>query len=254
MVEIQIQNLKKRYGDTEVLRNINVTIHSGELLVIMGPSGCGKTTLLLSILGAKTPDGGEIRLDQKSILTVPMEERNIGYVPQDFGLFPHLTVAGNIAFGLKIRHIPAEEREKEITRLISLVDLHGLENRFPKELSGGQKQRVALARALAIHPPVLLLDEPLNSIDEAIKEDVIRYLRDLVKTSRVTTICVAHNPEDAFELGDRIAIMYHGEILQVDTPLNLLKSPKNAFVKKIIAPMYLLWAKKPDFPANCGID
>jgi ABC-type sugar transport system ATPase subunit len=227
----------------KVLDKVELLVEQGELMVIMGPSGCGKTTLLLVILGALRPDEGQIWIGDREITNLRVEERNIGYVPQDFGLFPHLSVYENIAFGLKIRGYSKLEIDSKVRNLLRIVNLDGLETRKPKELSGGQRQRVALARALAINPSLLLLDEPLSNIDEATKSDVIEKLKDLQKEVGITTICVTHNPEDAFKLGNRIAIMYLGRIIQCGKPEEILKEPKNEVVKRLVASMYILWNK-----------
>ena len=213
-------------------------------IVFKSPSGCGKTTLLLVILGALTPDEGHIRMDGEDVGQLPLDERNIGYVPQDFGLFPHLNVYENIAFGLRVRKYPELKIRERVNELLRTVDLEDLESRKPKELSAGQKQRVALARALATDPSVLLMDEPLSNIDEATKAEVRVNLKAIQKKSKVTTLCVTHNPEDSFQLGERIAIMHSGNIIQCDTPQNILENPKNELIRKLIAPMYILWNKK----------
>jgi len=244
MRELKIDKVTKYYGAFKALDSIELTIKPQEFMVVMGPSGCGKTTLLLVILGVLNPDEGHILLDGRAIDDLPIEERNISYVPQDFGLFPHLTVYGNVAFGLKVRGYPEDKTRGEVDRLLAAVDLQGLEERKPKELSAGQRQRVALARALATNPFVLLLDEPLSNIDEATKAEVRENLKAFVAKTRITTVCVTHNPEDAFELGDRIAVMFSGRIIQCDSPLNLLQEPVNEAVKRLIAPMYLLWNVK----------
>jgi len=239
MKELHVQDVSKAYGDIKALDRAELTVSPAEFMVVMGPSGCGKTTLLLVILGALTPDEGHIWIDGKDIDRLPLDERNIGYVPQDFGLFPHLSVYENIGFGLKVRKHPEAEVHEEVKELLRVVDLEGFEGRRPKELSAGQRQRVALARALATSPSVLLLDEPLSSVDEATKAEVRVKLKTIQRESRVTTLCVTHNPEDAFQLGDRIAIMHSGRIVQCDAPQNILNKPMSELVRKLIAPMYI---------------
>jgi len=244
MRELHVGDVTKSYGDVKALDRIELTVNPAEFMVVMGPSGCGKTTLLLVILGALAPDEGHIWIDGKDISPLPLDERNIGYVPQDFGLFPHLNVYGNIAFGLRVRDYHEPKIRERVKELLHTVNLEGLENRKPKELSAGQKQRVALARALATDPSVLLLDEPLSNIDEATKAEIRINLKETQKKLKVTTLCVTHNPEDAFQLGERIAIMYSGKIIQCDTPQNILENPKNELVRKLVAPMYISWNKK----------
>jgi ABC-type Fe3+/spermidine/putrescine transport system ATPase subunit len=241
MKELHIENVTKTYGNVKALDQVELTINPAEFMVVMGPSGCGKTTLLLVILGALMLDEGHIWINGKDIDELPLDERNIGYVPQDFGLFPHLNVYENIAFGLRVRRYSETRIRERVNELLHTVNLEGLENRKPKELSAGQKQRVALARALATDPSVLLLDEPLSNIDEATKTEVRVNLKEIQKKSKVTTLCVTHNPEDSFQLGERIAIMHSGKIIQCDTPQNILENPKNDLVRKLIAPMFILW-------------
>jgi len=243
MKELRVQEVTVRYGEVKALDMVELTVSPGEFMVVMGPSGCGKTTLLLVVLGALTADEGHIWIDGETIDELPLDERNIGYVPQDFGLFPHLSAYENIAFGLRVRKYSEERIRKRIDELLLTVNLRGLEKRKPRELSAGQRQRVALARALAINPSVLLLDEPLSNIDEATKAEVRANLKEIQRESKVTTLCVTHNPEDSFQLGDRIAIMYSGKIIQCDAPQSILDNPKNELVKRLIAPMYILWNK-----------
>ncbi|MEM2320846.1 MAG: ABC transporter ATP-binding protein [Candidatus Bathyarchaeia archaeon] len=243
MKSLSVRGVSKHFGNVKALNGIDLFVEPSELMVVMGPSGCGKTTLLLVILGALRPDEGSIWINNEDITDVPIEERNIGYVPQDFGLFPHLNVYENIAFGLRVKGYPQSEINRKVKELLGAVGLNGLEKRRPMELSGGQKQRVALARALAINPSLLLLDEPLSNIDEMTKAEVMANLKGLRRKINITTLCVTHNPEDAFKLGDRIAIMYSGKIIQCGKPEEILEKPRNEIVKKIIAPIYVLWNK-----------
>jgi len=227
MSNLIVEKISKRYGQVRALDSISLSVEPGELMVIMGPSGSGKTTLLTIILGLLRMDEGHIYLGERLIDLLPVEERHIGYVPQDFGLFPHLTVYDNVAFGLRVLNQSRSEMDAKIRTLLSSVDLDGLEGRRPNELSGGQKQRVALARALAVQPQLLLLDEPLSNIDEVTKAEVRRNLKETIKKSNVTTLCVMHDPHDSAELGDRIAVIYSGKIIQCGTPQELLKNPKS---------------------------
>lgn len=237
MKSLSVRGVSKRFGNVKALNGIDLFVGPSELMVIMGPSGCGKTTLLLVILGALRPDEGSIWINDEDITDVPIEERNIGYVPQDFGIFPHLNVYENIAFGLRVKGCPQSKIDRRVRELLGAVGLNGLERRRPMELSGGQRQRVALARALAINPSLLLLDEPLSNIDEMTKAELIANLKSLQRKTNITTLCVTHNPEDAFKLGDRIAIMYSGKIIQCGKPEEILEKPRNEIVKKIIAPI-----------------
>ena len=235
MKKLIVENVSRHYGKVEALNHVSLTVESGEFLAIMGPSGCGKTTLLLIILGALRPDEGHVYLDEKLIDSIPIESRNIGYVPQDFGLFPHMKVYDNIAFGLRVREQRSEETDAKVKGMLTIVGLEGFEDRKPNELSGGQKQRVALARALAIQPSVLLLDEPLSNIDYATKAEVRKNLKEIIKKTGVTTLSVMHDPGDSFELGNRIAIMYSGKIMQSGTPSDLINNPMDKLVKSLMS-------------------
>ncbi|MFH0748663.1 MAG: ABC transporter ATP-binding protein [Candidatus Bathyarchaeota archaeon] len=236
MKKLRIENVSKAYGKVQAVKHVNLAVDVGEFMTIMGPSGSGKSTLLLTVLGVLRVDEGHIYLDEALVDTVPMEERNIGYVPQDFGLFPHMTVYDNIAFGLKVRKQNRQETEKRVKNLLTSMGLSGLEDRKPQELSGGQKQRVALARALAIQPVLLLLDEPLSNIDLATKVEVRKNLKDTIKKFGITTLGVMHDPTDCFELGDRIAIMCYGEIIQVGAAREVLNNPVSNLVRSLISP------------------
>ncbi len=239
MKSLRLENICKSYENVRALDHVSLRIDAEEFVVVMGPSGCGKTTLVLTILGALKPDGGHIFVDGEIIDDLPIEARGIGYVPQDFGLFPHLSVRENISFGLRVKNAPRDIIDQTVDKMLSFVDLKQLADRRPSELSGGERQRVALARALATNPSILLLDEPLSSIDEATKADVRVRLKAILKEAKATTVCVIHTPEDAFALGDRIAVMNQGRIVQVDTPSELLRNPKDSMVKKLIATMYV---------------
>ncbi len=235
MSELRVENLSKSYGTIKALDGLNLAVNPSELLVVMGPSGCGKTTLLLTILGALKPDEGYIYINGRDMDGLNINERNIGYAPQDFGLFPHLSTYDNVAFGLRARGLNRDKIEAKVQERLSLVGLEGFERRKPNELSGGQRQRVALARALAIEPVLLLLDEPLSNIDEATKTEVRKKLKETIKKTAVTTLCVMHDPSDSSELGDRIAIMYSGKIIQCGTPHDISYNPINELVKKLMA-------------------
>ncbi|MDQ1280357.1 MAG: thiamine transport system ATP-binding protein [Thermoproteota archaeon] len=234
MSELRVENLSKSYGKMKALDKVNLTVKPSEFLVVMGPSGCGKTTLLLTVLGVLKPDEGRMYIDGKDIDSLRISERNIGYAPQDFGLFPHLSTHDNVAFGLRAKARGKSEVEACVAEMLSLVGLEGLEQRKPSELSGGQKQRVALARALAINPYLLLLDEPLSNIDEITKAEVKVNLKETVKRTGVTTVCVMHDAEDALELGDRIAVMHAGRVIQCATPTDLLKNPEGELVRELL--------------------
>jgi ABC-type Fe3+/spermidine/putrescine transport system ATPase subunit len=234
MSELRVENLSKSYGKTKALDRLSLTVCPSEFLTVMGPSGCGKTTLLLTVLGVLRPDEGHMYIDGNDIDGIRISERNIGYAPQDFGLFPHLSTYDNVAFGLRARGFGRTEIDTRVKDRLSLVELDGLERRRPDELSGGQKQRVALARALAIDPCLLLLDEPLSNVDEGTKAEVKANLKDTIRRTGVTTVCVLHDPEDAVELGDRIAVMYSGRVIQLATPKDLVENPKGEVVRRLL--------------------
>lgn len=234
MSELRVENLSKSYGKTKALDEVNLTVNPSEFLVVMGPSGCGKTTLLLTILGVLKANKGHVYINDRDIDELPISERNIGYAPQDFGLFPHLSSYDNVAFGLRVRGLGRCAIDAKVRATLSLVGLEGLEQRKPSELSGGQRQRVAVARALAVDPYLLLLDEPLSNVDEATKDEVKANMKATIKKAGVTTVCVMHNPDDALELGDRIAVMYLGQIIQCTTPKNLLENPNGDIVRRIL--------------------
>lgn len=209
-------------------------IRDGELVVLVGPSGCGKTTILRLILGDLRPDSGHIYMDEEVIDNMPIEKRAVGYVPQDFGLFPHLSVYENVAYGLRIRKYIDEEIDPRVKELLEMLKIEGLEDRAPRQLSWGQQQRVALARALAIEPRLLLLDEPLSAIDWITREEIGREIRMLQKKMRITMVYVTHDISEAFKLGHRVTVMNQGRMEQCDTPKMLMENPKTQFVEKFV--------------------
>lgn len=216
MHALTIHNLVKSYnGQNKILSGLNFAVGEDEIVTIMGKSGSGKTTLLLCILGFVVPETGEIMLDGKNINSLPIEKRQIAYVPQDYALFPHLSVKDNIAFGLTVRKADTETRHAKVNELLKAVELSPeIAGRSVEELSGGEKQRVALARALAIEPRLFLLDEPLSAIDVETKQTVGRELRALIKKLRLPAVIITHDPTDAKNLGDRIYYLSNGTITQ----------------------------------------
>ena len=239
--KLRIEGVTKHYGQVTALDEVSLEVQPDEFLVVMGPSGCGKTTLLLVLLGVVKPDSGHLYLDGNVVDDLAVEERGFGYVPQDFGLFPHITVRDNIAFGLRVRNLPKNEVDRRVEELLSLVELRGMEQRRPFELSGGQRQRVALARAMAVRPALLLLDEPLSNVDEATKTEIRKKLRETVKQAGITAVCVLHDPGDALSLGDRIAVMYAGKIVQIGTVQDLVERPTNEIVTQLLASHLFRW-------------
>lgn len=234
LVNVMVKNISKCYGQTKIIDNFSWEIKNGEFMVLVGPSGCGKTTLLKIILGALQPDSGNIFMDGKLIDHVSIEERNIGFVPQDFGLFPHLTVYNNVAYGLRVRKCLDTELNSRVKDLIKMLRLDGLEDRKPNQLSWGQQQRVALARALAIKPHLLLLDEPLSSVDWFTRREIAEHIKALQKKLKTTTIYVTHDIDEALDLGHRVTAMNCGILEQCDTPDNIVKNPKTLFVTNFV--------------------
>jgi len=233
-MEIQVENLTKRFGSTVVLDHIELKIAEGEFLGLLGPSGSGKTTLLRVLAGLDWPEQGRVLFDGADILDVPLEQRPVGLVFQHYALFPHMRVFDNVAFGLEVlprrRRPPKKEITDRVDRLLELVQLEGLADRFPGQLSGGQRQRVALARTLAIEPQLLLLDEPFGALDAKVRVELRRWLRELHDTMGITTVFVTHDQEEALDLGDRVAVMNEGRIEQVGTPTQIYEKPKTSFV------------------------
>ena len=232
---LTVERLTKRYGQAAALDDVSFTVKKRERFGVVGESGSGKTTLLRCILGITVPDQGKVFLEEKEITHTSVEQRGIAYVPQDFGLFPHLNVEQNIAFGLKIRKAPVQVIKSCVEALLSAMQLpQEFMQRMPRELSGGQQQRVALARALAISPKLLLLDEPLSNLDEATKDEVLPYLRTLNDHFGTTAIFVIHTMQDAFDLCDRIGVFHRGRVLQIATPHELLGKPATPEVSRLI--------------------
>ena len=237
-VAVHIRNIDKSFRAQAVLHDVSLTVEAGELLALLGPSGSGKTTLLRTIAGLEFQDSGHVLFGDIDASQLSLRERRIGFVFQHYALFRHMTVEGNIAFGLRARPRKQRPSDVEIRRrvhdLLQLVQLDGLEKRYPTQLSGGQRQRVALARALAIEPRVLLLDEPFGALDAKIRKDLRQWLRALHSRTGHTTIFVTHDQDEAFELADRVAILNEGRIEQVGTPRVVAARPANAFVREFL--------------------
>jgi putative spermidine/putrescine transport system ATP-binding protein len=233
---VRIESCGKTFNDgTRALEPAMLDIACGETLVLLGPSGCGKTTMLRIIAGLETPDeGGRVLFDGNDMTNVPIEKRNVGMVFQSYALFPNMSVADNIGYGLKIRSVPKQERDARVAELVALTNITGLENRRIDQLSGGQRQRVALARAVAIRPGILLLDEPLTALDAALRERLRSELNRLLRALGITAIYVTHDQSEAMELGDRIVVMSKGRIAQVGTPRDIYFTPCNRFVAEFI--------------------
>ena len=230
MSELELKGIVKSFKGVRVLENIELRVEEGEFICLLGPSGSGKSTVLRLIGGFEHPDAGEIWLDRNNITDVPPHKRNIGFVFQDYALFPHMRVEENIAFGLKCRKVGKEEMRERIRSALEMVGLLGLEKRYPKQLSGGQQQRVAIARAIALRPSLLLLDEPLSNLDAKLRRQIRLELRELQKALGITTIMVTHDQEEAMTMGDRIVLLDEGRVQQIGTPIDLYHRPDNLFV------------------------
>jgi putative spermidine/putrescine transport system ATP-binding protein len=231
---LSLRNLVKRFGGRAAVDNVSLEVTPGELVVLLGPSGCGKTTTLRLIAGFLAPDEGDIRLDGNSIVAQPPHRRDMGIVFQSYALFPHLNVARNIAFGLEMRRAGAASIAARVQEMLRLVRLEDFSQRLPRQLSGGQQQRVALARALAIHPRVLLLDEPLSNLDAALRQDMAREIRLLQQGRGITTVMVTHDQTEAMALADRLVLLNDGNVQQIGPPEALHLRPANPFVARFI--------------------
>ncbi|GAA5556491.1 sulfate/thiosulfate import ATP-binding protein CysA [Acinetobacter schindleri] len=233
-MSIQVKNIEKHFGAFHALNNISLDFPDGQLVALLGPSGCGKTTLLRIIAGLESADGGQVILEGQDATNVHVREREVGFVFQHYALFRHMTVYDNVAFGLRVRPRstrPSEtEIKKRVTRLLDLVQLGFLADRYPAQLSGGQRQRIALARALAVEPRVLLLDEPFGALDAKVRKELRRWLRTLHDELHITSIFVTHDQEEALEVADQIVVMNKGNVEQIGSPREVYETPKTPFV------------------------
>ena len=237
---LEIDRVAKSFGGHPVLRDVSLGVEEGEVVALLGPSGSGKTTLLRLLAGFEQPDAGSLRLAGRDVTTLPPARRGVGMVFQHYALFPHLDVAGNVAFGLHGRGLSTEETARRVGDVLALVDLAGFERRPVTALSGGQQQRVAVARALAPEPRLLLLDEPLSNLDPSLRERTRRSIRELVGRLRITTLLVTHEQEEAFDLAGRVALLWAGELQQVGTPEELHERPVNRTVAGFVGRANLL--------------
>lgn len=257
-MSIEVKNLHKQFGSFTALDDISLNFPSGELVALLGPSGCGKTTLLRIIAGLEQADSGSVILEGENASQTHVRERQVGFVFQHYALFKHMTVFDNVAFGLRMKSRKSRPSEKVIAekvhRLLELVQLDWLADRFPSQLSGGQRQRIALARALAVEPRVLLLDEPFGALDAKVRKELRRWLRKLHDELHITSIFVTHDEEEALEVADRVVLMDHGKVEQVGTPDEVYNHPQTPFVYGFLGSVNLFHGRVDDGHLHVGDD
>jgi putative spermidine/putrescine transport system ATP-binding protein len=246
MAYLTLTNISKQFGDTYAVQDFNLDIEKGEFVSFLGPSGCGKTTTLRMVAGFETPTEGTITLGGAEITSKPPNQRNMGMIFQSYALFPNMTVAQNIGFGLRVRKMSKSEIAERVKEMVSLVNLEKHVDKYPYQLSGGQQQRVSLARALAIRPDVLLLDEPLSALDAKIRVSLRAQIREIQKKLGITAIFVTHDQEEALSISDRIVVMYEGNVEQVGTPFEIYNFPNTQFVANFVGSLNTAVAEVTD--------
>ncbi|MGQ3412792.1 ABC transporter ATP-binding protein [Natrinema sp. LN54] len=235
MTELRLEGVSKAYGDTVALEGVDLTVRDGEFFTLVGPSGCGKTTTLRTIAGFEEPTDGAVRFDSREMTGVPPEQRDVGVVFQSYALFPHMSVAENVGYGLRFREPPdGATVDDRVADLLELVDLEGMGQRSPEQLSGGQRQRVALARALAPAPDLLLLDEPMSALDAQLRESLRRQIKRIQSELEITTVYVTHDQAEALAISDRLAVMNDGGVEQVGRPQEIYREPATRFVAEFV--------------------
>jgi len=237
---LSIQHVKKSFGDVTVVQDFNLDAEPGEFVSFLGPSGCGKTTVLRMVAGFEEPTAGKILVAGKDVTNLKPNQRNIGMVFQAYALFPNLTVAQNVAFGLRVAGMPKADQDKRVAEMLNIIKLPQMGDRYPFQLSGGQQQRIALARALAPSPKLLLLDEPLSALDAKVRVSLRDEIRSIQKRLGITTIFVTHDQEEALSISDRIAVMYRGVAEQVATPFEIYNRPATKFVANFVGTLNVL--------------
>ncbi|MCU0831410.1 MAG: ABC transporter ATP-binding protein [Rhizobiaceae bacterium] len=247
---LDLQHLEKSFGETRVVKDFNLGIAKGEFVSLLGPSGCGKTTVLRMIAGFETPSSGAVIVDGKDVTGLRPNQRNVGMVFQAYALFPNLTVAQNVGFGLKVKGVGKQEAEARVAEMLAMIGLPQLGGRYPFQLSGGQQQRVALARALAPRPQLLLLDEPLSALDAKIRVSLRQEIRDIQRSLGITTIFVTHDQEEALSMSDRIVVMNGGIAEQAGSPFDVYNRPATRFVAQFVGTLSLLPATVTDVAAG----
>jgi len=243
MVNVEVRNISKTFGSIEAVRNLSFYVRTGEFLSLLGPSGCGKTTTLRIIAGLEQQDRGEVLIDGKEISSIPVHKRDIGFVFQNYALFPHMTVKENIEFGLKMKKISKNFFDSKVKNILALVGLEGYESRMPKQLSGGEQQRVALCRTLVLNPKVLLLDEPLSNLDAKLRKRMRIELKNIQRKIGVTAIYVTHDQEEALSMSDRIIVMNRGQAVQIGSPYEIYEKPTSRFVADFMGQVNLYEGK-----------
>lgn len=249
-IAIEMRDVVKRFGEVAAVDHVNMRIRDGEFFSMLGPSGCGKTTSLRMIAGFEYPSSGDILLNGKSIGNTPAFQRNVNTVFQSYALFPHMSVAENVAFGLQMKRVPKVDITKRVSEALDMVRLSNFADRRPRQLSGGQQQRVALARALVNHPEVLLLDEPLGALDQKLRKEMQVELKNLQERVGITFIFVTHDQEEALTMSDRIAVMSGGKVLQIGSPTEIYERPNCRFVADFIGETNLIAGKVTEVGSN----
>lgn len=243
MTKVQLKGVSKNFGTRAAVKNLDLDIPAGQLIALLGPSGCGKTTSLRMIAGLEHPSSGQIFFDGEDITDTEPQNRGVGMVFQRFALFPHMNVEKNATFGLRMQHMSQSEINKRLDRMLDIVDLQDVRTQFPSQLSGGQMQRVAIARTLIVEPKILMMDEPLASLDSNLRGDMRSFIRNLQKELNITMIFVTHDQSEAMELADKIAIMINGRIAQYERPMRLYQRPKSLEVAQFLGASNLFAAK-----------
>jgi ABC-type Fe3+/spermidine/putrescine transport system ATPase subunit len=240
MAGLSVREIHKSFGDTEAVRGVSFDVAQGETVALLGPSGCGKSTLLAIIAGLETPNQGEVLWDSADLAGIPVNQRGFGLMFQDYALFPHMNVADNVSFGLRMAQLPHQQVLRRVAEALELVGLPGFERRDVNTLSGGEQQRVALARSLAPYPRLLMLDEPLGSLDRALRDRLVSDLRSILRRTKQTAIYVTHDQEEAFALADRVVVMNEGKVEQTGTGPDIYQQPNSVFVARFLGLTNLL--------------
>ncbi|MFB4294536.1 ABC transporter ATP-binding protein [Nonomuraea sp. ATR24] len=249
-MDISIEGVSKSFGETTALESVDLRVPSGRLVTLLGASGCGKTTLLRIVAGFETADTGSVRFGERDLARVPVWKRRIGFVFQSYALWPHMTVAENVAYGLRLRKLPKQEIAAKVEAGLAMVGLTGREQRRPGQLSGGQQQRVALARALALEPDVLLMDEPLSNLDAKLRIEMRREIRRIQQETGITAVYVTHDQDEALEISDLVAVMNGGRVEQIGAPEDVYDRPETTFVASFVGTVTLL---KGEVTADGGL-